>query len=192
MDLSVGAALGVILPLLGFALGIAVYSVFVFKLYHFVARRDIFRLHLRRYNQASHARLRTLVDRLLYIAEYLFVLPIVIFFWFVIFAVLLILLSSQPAQLVALVSVAIIAAIRLCSYYSEDLSSDLAKMLPLALLGIFLLNIRAFDFGEILTVWPTAVSMASTLLYYLVFLVLLEWVLRIGSSIVASLEKPQV
>lgn len=192
MDLSVSGALGVILPLLGFALGIAIYAVFVFRLYRFVSRRDIFRLHLRRYNQAKHARLRAFVDRLLYVAEYLFVLPILVVFWFAIFSVLLVLLSSQTPQLIALVSVAIIAAIRMCAYYSEDLSADLAKMLPLAFLGIFLLNIKAFDFGEILTIWPTAVSMAGTLFYYLVFLVLIEWILRIGSSIVVSLERPQV
>lgn len=190
--LSVDTAVEVIVPLAAFAVGIAVYSMFIFRIYKFVGRRDIFRLHLRQYNTADHAGLKLFLDRLLYFAEYLFVLPIIVFFWFVIFAVLLLLLSDQGPQTVVLISVAVIAAIRMCSYYSMELANDVAKTVPLALLGVFLLDINAFDINEILTVGPSALTMIDTLVYYLVFLVLLEWFLRLFTGIVESFERPQI
>jgi hypothetical protein len=192
MELSVDVAVQVILPLVGFAIGIAVYSMFIFRIYKFVGRRDIFRLHLRQYNTAGHAGLRIWFDRLLYTAEYLFVLPVIVFFWFIIFAVLLLLLSEQPAELVVLISVAIIAAVRICSYYSEELANDIAKTIPLALLGVFLLDINAYDLAEVMTVWPSAVGMFDVLVYYLIFLIILEWFLRLFTAIVDSFERPQI
>ena len=188
--LSVDDAISTILPLAGFTLGIVVYSIFIFRLYKFTGKRDIFKLHLRQYNTRA-GKLKSFFDRLLYALEYLFILPVLVFFWFAIFAVLILLLSDQSADLVILVSVAIIAAIRICSYYSEELANDVAKMIPLALLGVFLLDVSAFDWTEILEVWPTIVELASTLLYYLVFIVVLEWILRLGTGVVSAFEKPQ-
>ena len=36
-------------PLIFFVIGMAIYSLFVFKFYRFIARRDIFELHIERY-----------------------------------------------------------------------------------------------------------------------------------------------
>lgn len=51
---------------------------------------------------------------------------------------------------VFLVSSSLIIAIRIAAYYNEDLSKDLAKLLPFALLGIFLLSPTFFSLDEVM------------------------------------------
>lgn len=48
-----------------------------------------------------------------------------------------------------LVSSSLIIAIRISAYYNEDLSRDLAKLLPFALLAIFLINPQFYSIEEI-------------------------------------------
>jgi len=60
-------------------------------------------------------------------------------------------------SLILLVSAAIIGAVRISSYYNEDLSRELAKFLPLTLL---------------------AANFFSNALHYLVFIVAIEILLR--------------
>ena len=54
---------------------------------------------------------------------------------------------SSPNHILV-VSVSLVAAIRVTSYYNEQLSQDLAKMIPFALLGIFLVDATFFSVQE--------------------------------------------
>jgi len=82
-----------------------------------------------------------------------------------------------------LVSVALIGAIRVTAYYNEDLSKDLAKMMPFALLGVFLLDISYFNYKEAFEILLQYPSAWRTALYYLCTIIGLEFILRIGKSI---------
>ena len=74
---------------------------------------------------------------------------------------------------------AIVGAIRVTAYYAADLSKDLAKMLPFTLLGIYLVDTSYLSFNQTLTMIWDIPSYFNILLYYFIFLVLLEVVLRI-------------
>ncbi|MBU1111776.1 MAG: hypothetical protein ABIG93_04485 [archaeon] len=173
-------------PLLIFIVGMVIYGIFIFKFYRFVAMRDVFHLNLAQYNNAEYPAIRRFLAGIFYIIEYVLLFPLFTFFWFLIMSGLLMFLAKNgDIQNILLVSVALVAAVRATAYYSEDLSKDLAKMLPFALLGVFLVDISFFSFSSSLELVKQMPSFWKTMLYYLGFVIALELVLRIGHGIVS-------
>jgi len=167
-------------PLLLFVLGMVVYSVFIFKFYRFVARKNIFKLNLSQYNTSQHPFLKKFVGAVFYVVEYVLLFPIFTFFWFAVLTALLTFLAKESGiENILLVSVAVVGAVRVTAYYNEDLSKDLAKMLPFALLGVFLVDISFFSFNTSIETLKTIPQHISLIVYYLVFVIVLEFVLRI-------------
>lgn len=102
------------------------------------------------------------------------------FFWFVVLATLLTFLSkNQSFDTILLVAISVVGAVRVTSYYNEDLSKDLAKMLPFALLGVFIVDISYFDLSSSFLFVGQALEQVSTLVYFLGFIVVLEMTLRL-------------
>jgi hypothetical protein len=158
---------------------IALYSIFIWKFYKFLARRDILRLNLRQYSRTEHPFFHRLWAILLFLLEYIIILPLVVFVWFGILSLFLLILSEgQTVSQILLIAAAIVAATRLTAYVSGELSKDLAKIFPFTVLAIFLLRpdflslnmliLRALEIPELLT----------SILMYLVFIVIVEVVLR--------------
>ena len=157
----------------------AIYCIFIWKFYKFLARRDIIRIDLSKYNTSTHPGLRKFFATLLFLAQYIIILPFLISFWFIVLALfLLILAKNQDIRNVILVSAALIGSTRLTAYISEDLSKDLAKMLPFTLLGIFLIDPNFFSVTEFISKIYDIPNLLSDIFYYLVFIFLLEIVLR--------------
>ena len=175
------ATLGPLALIIG---GITVYGVFVFNFYRFLARKDIFTLNLQKHNQARRPALRKTITVIFYVFKCLMLYPIFVFFWFAVMAVLLYLLSrNQQVEIVMLVAMGVVGAIRTCSYYKEALATDIAKILPFALLGITLIDssiIRVIDSTEGVR---EAVLRWETAIYYLVAVVALELILRMVTGI---------
>jgi hypothetical protein len=92
---------------------------------------------------------------------------------------LLFLAKDIQPDVVLATSFAIILAIRICSYYTEDLSRDVAKMLPFALLGVFLVSPSYFEINDIVNRVNQIPNFANTAIQYLIFLIIIEWILRI-------------
>ena len=89
---------------------------------------------------------------------------------------------SIPAVLST--SFGIIIAIRLTAYYNEDLSKDVAKMLPFALLGLVLVDPSYFGLGAEphITIVESFMAIPDLVIQgiqFIIFIILLEWVLRI-------------
>lgn len=173
-------------PLVLRAVVIVVYLVFIFEFYRFVARRDIFKLRFRRYARGVIGRsiesVGNLVRIVLYVVEYLVVYPVLTIVWYVFYLLLVVLLAPGIDVRVLLVTaMAIVTAIRVTAYYSQNLSQDLAKMLPLGILGALILEDSPALPSEIpVDVVLSVAAQWETILLYLLFLVLLEFVLRIG------------
>ena len=173
-------------PLVLRAVVIVVYLVFIFEFYRFVARRDIFKLRFRRYARGVVGRsvesVGNVVRIVLYVVEYLVVYPLLTIVWYVFYLFLDGLLApGVDIQVLLVTAMAIVTAIRVTAYYSQNLSQDLAKMLPLGILGALILEDSPALPAEIpVDVVVTVAEQWETILLYLVFLVLLEFVLRIG------------
>ena len=112
------------------------YSFFVWKFYRFVSRREIIPINLERYSsegKRSHLKIGA------YIASYMFLFPFFLFLWFFVYSFFIYFLAKDiPTGTVLLISITVIVAIRVTAYYQEDLARDLGKLLPFALLAIFL------------------------------------------------------
>jgi hypothetical protein len=159
---------------------IFLYAFFVWKFYRFIATKNIFGFDLNKYNKTSHPFLTKLIAGSFYLLEYIIILPFIIFFWFAIFTLFLVLLTDN-LEINALLTVAavIVAVVRLASYYKEDLAKDLAKLLPLTLLAVSLLNQNFFNFEKILNHLSALPSFFGKIIVYLAFIIILEVLLRL-------------
>tara|TARA_Y100000310_G_C20416791_1_gene684719 strand:+ start:103 stop:705 length:603 start_codon:yes stop_codon:yes gene_type:complete len=181
---SATEAIGILKPLTIFIIGLVAYSIFIFKIYRLIAERDIFELNLRQYkHHAKYDWLKKFFTIVLYILEYLIIFPLIILLAFLMFAALLVMLSSQGLELILLISMGIVASVRVTAYYNEDLSKDLAKMIPFALIGVLLLDLTFGQFDGILSNLNGVTIYLNTIIYYFLFTVVLEFILRIITSI---------
>ncbi len=178
--LNVNDALDLLGPVATYVLGMSIFAIFVFKFYRFVAARDIFVLDLARYEGLSFRWAKSLFHLVVYVVKYLLLFPVFAFFWFAILTVTLTFLSKEQTfsetLLIALVTV---SAIRVTAYYKEDLARDLAKILPFAVLSALIINASFSSVSDSLDRLRMAGDHSETIFYYLVFLIALEFVLRL-------------
>lgn len=120
------------------------------------------------------------MNALEYIFEYLIVFPILVFIWFGIFSTFMFFLAKDlPVATILLMSMALVATIRITSYYKEDLSKDLGKMIPFALLAIFLVAPNFFSMELVQERFSEVSSFVSDILKFAAFAVTVGWILRI-------------
>ena len=169
--LSFGDGITAVYPLFLFVIGMVVYAVFVFKFYRFIGGRNVFKPVDKDVKWTR---------KLLHSLDYIFFYPIIAFFWFLVMSVLLSILS-QTVDIgnIFKASMATIVTIRVLSYYSEELSREVAKLVPLTLLGLMLLDITKISIQAPFNVVTNLPASAHTLFYYFVFLVVAEFALRL-------------
>ncbi len=161
------------------ALGIVIYSIFVWKFYRSISKKNLIGLNLNKYNKSKHPQATKLIAGGLYLAEYALILPILIFLWFTIFTMLLIFITENlSVQALLIIAGTVIAAIRMTCYYSEDLAKEMAKLVPFTLLATSLLNPQFFSVTRVFGLFAQIPNLFGEIGIYLFFIVLLEVVLR--------------
>ncbi len=187
-ELNIYDAINLLRPAMLFTVGVAVYAILIFNLYRFMSRRNVFNLDFSKYEESRYPFLRKTLHLIFYVAKYLLIFPLFAFFWFGILVVMVALLSkTKEVEDLLLVAMAVLTSVRVTSYYTEDLSRDIAKMLPFALLGIFLIDLRYFDLGTSTELLNRVGDEWKSIFYYWVFVVLLELVLRVTEPYFKSL-----
>ena len=178
--LALGAALEVLTPVAVYILAIAIYAVFIFKFYRFIAARDIFNFDLSKNDRSGTPALRDLLSLIGYLIKFIFLFPAFAFLWFAVLTVMLAFLSEDRALTqILIIALATVSAVRVCAYYDEDLSRDLAKILPFAVLSFLLINASPLDLGDALAVLGEVNTQWGAIFYYWVFLIALELALRL-------------
>ena len=178
--LDIGDALNLLWTASAYILLMAAYALFVFKFYRFVAARDMFVVDLSKYEESSLRWLRSSFHIVLYVLKYLVLFPIFAFFWFSVLTLILALLSKgQAFSDSLLIAIGTVGAIRATAYYNESLSRDLAKILPFTVLAIFLVDTSYFSVNDSIESLKEARDYTEEMLYYLLLLVVLEFVLRL-------------
>ena len=186
--LNVNDAMDLLSDVAVYVVGMAVYAVFVFNFYRFLASKDMFQIDLSRYEKSRFRFVRRMLHVFFYVLKYIILFPIFAFFWFAVLTLILAFLSKERSFAdTLLVALATVSAIRVTAYYNEDLSRDLAKILPFAVLAVFLIDASFFAIGESLEALREAEDYTTNIVYYLLFLVLLEFALRILNGIVRAL-----
>ena len=191
--LTIDDALLLLQPAAVYVLGMALYAIFVFKFYRFIAARDMFALDLSRYQESRFRWMRGFLHVVLYVVKYVVLFPAFAFFWFAVLTLILTFLSKDRMfSEILLIALATVSAIRVAAYYNEDLSRDLAKILPFAVLAIFLIDGSFFQFSESFEVLKEVNNHRESILYYLLFLVAVEFALRPILAIASYLFRKRV
>lgn len=162
-------------------IGVVLYSMFIFNFYRFLGARDLFKLDLGQYSDFEVPAVQKFFRVLFYLLEFIFILPIFVFFWFFVVSVILVFLTeNKDPSSIFVASMALVASVRITSYYNEELSKDLAKLLPLVLLGAFLSNISSLaSFQASFSFLLELKNFWGTILPYLGLVILIEVILRI-------------
>lgn len=178
--LALADALELLWPLLAVVLSMTAYAVFVFNFYRFVAARDMFKFNLSGSDAERGSVIGSLTHLVWYVVRYVILFPAFAFFWFAVLTLVLAFLSKDRSpDTILLISLATVSAIRVTAYYNEDLARDLAKMLPLAVLSFFIISANSLDAIGSLTALRELDEQLTTIFYYLLFLVALEFSLRL-------------
>lgn len=149
--------------LLIYAIGIAFYTAFVFTFYQNVSKRD-----------AWHSKpKRGVKGWAVNLVESWLVFPAMSFLYFALLAGSLFLLAkSQDAKQIFLVSMSVVVGVRVVAHVSEAAAVDLAKLLPLGLLGVLIVDPSNILWSE---VWARFRSVPTELpllgRYFMLFLV---------------------
>ena len=152
-----------------------------------LAKRDLFELKLE-----VGSRFRNFFERLIYFLKYLAIFPVYSFLWFLIFSFLLFLLSkSRPIEDILYFGIIVVAATRIGAYVSEKLAEDMAKLLPWSLILIILIDPSAITIKSISSSFGIFYQQIPKVAKYLVFIVAVEWVLRIGYWVVSPRKASQ-
>lgn len=175
-----------------YVVGLLAYSVLIFKFYRFVAKRDIFDLDLQQYSTSDVTWIKKLGGVFFYIIEYLVIFPLFTLLWSaVLFVLLAFLAKNQATETMLLAAMAIVAIVRATAYYNEDLSKDLAKILPFTLLGIFIIDTSYFSLSTSIELIKSIPSFLSNIVYYFLAIVLLEFILRFGHGIISLFKSDE-
>ena len=172
-----------IISLLFFTVVIAVYGIFVYYFYKFLSQKNIINLNLKKFNTSEHPAASKSMAVLFYIIEYIIILPILTFIWFSVLAIfLLVLARTSEVATILTIAAALVAAVRLTSYVSQNLSQDLAKMLPLTLLALALVEPGFFSVKLLIERVIQIPSLMKNIPYYLIFIFSIELVMRAINS----------
>ena len=171
----------IIEPLVYYTFGIAIYGIVIFHFYRILAKRDILKLNLRQYAyESDHPLIKNTFAAILYTLEYIIIFPILTFIWFGALSIILILLTeSQATSNLMLISMAIVASARITAYYNEDLSKDIAKLLPFSLLAVFIIDRSFTNPSKIIPNMEQIKSFFNTILIYGLFTIVMELILKI-------------
>ena len=155
-------------PIFYLVISIAIYSIIIWHFYRFIAKRDCFKISDWKY------------PKVVSFLKYSCFFPFIAIIFFLGFSMLLLFLTrSIEVGMVLSTSFAIILAIRITSYYNEDLSKDVAKMLPFALLGIFLVDPSYFNFDVTVSNINSLPQHVNTIVVFIFLMIIIEWILRI-------------
>ena len=167
------------------AIVIAIYAIVIWHYYRLLAKRDFFHFEGKQ-GDGGWVWFMNFLEEIEFLVKYIIFYPLLSFIFFGIFSIMMFLLSkNQSIPVILMTAVTIISATRISAYYNEDLSKDLAKLIPFALLGVFIVQANFFSTElllERITTLPNFfVDIASFILYFLV--------LEIGLRLLYSLKK---
>ena len=94
-DFSLAEANTVLLPLFLFIIGMTIYAIFVFIFYRFLSQKNLFSLDLHQYSHPFSGFMKNFTHSLLYILEYLILLPIFNIFWVGVISLMILVLAKN-------------------------------------------------------------------------------------------------
>ncbi|MDG1542792.1 MAG: hypothetical protein P8Q32_02560 [Candidatus Thalassarchaeaceae archaeon] len=172
-------------PTLGAILAISAYSIFVFIFYRNLAKRDLITLNLDKYSNNLTGKIKKYIKSITFVIQYILIIPVLLTFWTLVLAIILTLLSPDADHSRnALIATSVVGSVRILSYWTEDLSRDVAKMLPFGVLGVFLVGDAQVQISEIKELLESLEEIATSFISSLFLIAVVEGILRSITSII--------
>lgn len=158
---------------------VVVSVMFIWKLDSIISRKNVFDLNLNKYKNGEYTTYAKFYASLLYLLEYLVIIPFFIFFWFSAFALFIIIFTDNLSiDFILFASAAIVASVRMMAYYNEKISDELAKLLPLNLLAYSIITSNVIGVQKIASKISELPGVAENAFIYLGFIIVIEGILR--------------
>ncbi len=156
-----------------------VFSIFSGAMYLKLSKKEIFKLREVYTTLSNDSKRSSTIDKATHFLQYTVAFPVIALVWVIALALFIVALSkSISAENAIAIAIAIVAATRICAYYSEDIAVDIAKTLPWTILAIAIAD-PYFVTEQALTEKWAAFGKASVH-YVPIFLglVVMEWALQ--------------
>jgi hypothetical protein len=160
---------------------LTIASLFIFKFYKSLSKRNLISLNLYKYNTSEHPIASKLFAMLFYLLEYLFAIPFIIMLWFAGIAIFILLIGSESLTVdyILWISAALIGAIRILAYVRPEVATDLAKLFPFTTLSFLLLSAGQFNLDVLLANLQAIPSLFSHILSFILVILVIEVFMRI-------------
>lgn len=167
--------------LLIYGVGIALYTALVFTFYQLISQRD-----------PAHSRERGgWWGKTVRVAETALTFPVISFGYFAVLSLALMVMSKEttPTSFIVLLSMAAVLGVRVTAHVSEPMANDLAKLLPLSLLAVVLVDPGYLKLGTMVGRVGETIGMVPVLLQYFVLFILSEAVLRAARGAIPGVSR---
>lgn len=125
------------------ALVLVAYAAVIGVFYKTFSKRNIIEVDWSKVGPSMFSQVAT---RVTFILEYIVLFPLTTFVWFVLLTVFLFFMSKTGTIAdMMFASISLVAATRVCAYFDEEIAADIAKMIPLAILGVFIVEPTMFS-----------------------------------------------
>lgn len=162
--------------LIGYSLGMVIYGIFIWNFYRFLARREMFPLNLKKYHTGG----KKVTSVIAYVFKYVIVFPLVVLVWFVVYSTFLFFMAPNIAmEHVFLIVISLVVTVRISAYYKEDLAKDFAKLIPFALLGIFLTSNVFFTANDLVERAFGFIPFLGKIMGFVIYAIIVEAILRV-------------
>lgn len=165
-----------------FIAGVAIYSIFVWYFYRFISRRELIPIRLL---QGKDGKL-SIKSIIKYSIAYVTLFPLIIFVWFFVLGYFIFIVAQDmPIHLSFFISMAIIGVVRIVAYFKEEASKEVAKMIPYAMLSIFLTSAVVYtnpnfvEPSELLDGLTLFTETPEDIIPYVTSVVMFEWAFRV-------------
>ena len=171
---NIGVKFKDVLPV---AIGILLFSYFIWKTSSILSRREVFKQKITYTASGTTSSLSK--QRIDYVVKYILIFPIIMYGWVVVcFFFMWTLNTSLNIDILTLIMVGIISASRIAAHWNEKLAEDIMKFLPFNLLFTLLLNPN-LDFVKIVEAIHNFPPVMLELTIFIAFLGVLEAILKL-------------
>ncbi|MHA7646891.1 hypothetical protein [Nitrosopumilus sp. S4] len=162
--------------LIAYSIGMVIYGFFIWHFYRFIARREMIPLKLKKYQTDG----KKITSVIAYVFKYVVVFPLVVLVWFVVYSTFLFFMAPDLSkEHVFLIVISLVVTVRIAAYYKEDLAKDFAKLIPFALLGIFLTSNIFFTSEDVISRVYDFIPFLGKIIGFVVYAIMVEAFLRI-------------
>ncbi len=162
------------------AIAISLLALFIWYFYKTLSERNIIGLNLNQYNKTEHPGVNKFLAIILYVLEYIVIMPFLITLWFAALSIFILFIApKRTISEVLFVSAVLIASIRILAYAQGEISRDIAKLFPLITLSLFFLDPQGIDLGNNIAKFSEIPQLFGNIFSFLVVVFVIEIVLRV-------------